>query len=174
MPLKYTILIFLAVLLLMISTAYADNITFKYGLGMDATFQKAPSDVKYISFGYEQDLTFIFRAKYDVGYWNDIGTDHIVGPDTLARNSSAFVSASVGIRVQPHWIYVENYWGISYLPNPDSQLGLPFEFTEELGIGVMDQEGKSIGIEWRHFSNAGLSKENKGRDFFLINVGVPL
>lgn len=156
------------VLLLFSPITYAENIVLKYGLGMGATKQLNLSDIKYISAGYEHELGVLFKSKFDLGYWNDIGVSD------LQRNSSGFTSASIGVRVAPNYFYIENFFGCAWVFSPDTQLGLPFEFTEEFGFGLEDQLGKFIGFEYRHFSNAGLSVNNKGRDFILINMGVPL
>lgn len=147
----------------------AADINLKYGVGFGMTGMANLSEVKFLSLGYQSDIpSSIFRAKFDIGAWFDSREN-----DTL-RKSSLFLSPAIGLRVEPGWFYVENYLGIAYVDKPDSQLGIPFEFTEEFGFGVKDKRGRSTGIQWKHFSNAGIHPVNKGRDFFLVNIGMPL
>lgn len=156
-------------LLLLSSFSQAADLNLKYGVGFGMVGQQNMSEVKFLSLGFQSDITnSIFRGKFDIGAWFDSREN-----DTL-RKSSLFLSPAVGLRVEPGYFYVENYLGIAYVDKPDSQLGIPFEFTEEFGIGVKDKKGRSTGIQWKHFSNAGISPVNKGRDFLLINIGMPL
>lgn len=153
---------------LYMTNLYAGDITFKYGLGFDQPNQDGVAETKYISLGYINPISRIFNNKFDLGAWFDS-----LDADKLKR-SSGFVSDSLGIRVEPGYFYGETYFGASYITQVDSQLGTQFEFTEELGFGIKDNKGKWCGFEYRHFSNAGMSQINKGRDFFLFNVGFNL
>jgi len=145
-----------------------EEVTFKYGLGFGQPNQDGVAETKYISFGYQNGMSNVFDYKLDLGAWFDS-----LDPDKEKR-SSGFASSSIGVRVNPNWFYAETFFGVSYITQVDTQLSTQFEFTEELGIGIKDEYGKTIGFEYRHFSNAGIALPNKGRDFFLVNVGVPL
>jgi hypothetical protein len=165
---KTIIKVFFPLFFLFSLTSRADDtMTFKYGLGFGVPQQVDVSEVKYISLGHSYSLNNTFRLKGDLGAWFD-------GSNNPSSHGSGFGSLSLGIRVTPGYFYVDNYFGIAYLTNTDLILGIPFEFTEELGIGVKDNEGRSVGVEYRHFSNAGISSINHGRDFFLINIGIEL
>jgi len=147
----------------------AMDLNLKYGAGFGMTGQQNISEVKYLSLGFQTNIpNSLFRTKFDIGAWFDTREN-----DTL-RKSSFFASPAIGLRVEPGYFYVENYLGIAYVDKPDSQLGIPFEFTEEFGIGVKDGQGRFTGVQWKHFSNAGISPVNKGRDFILVNIGAPL
>lgn len=147
---------------------YATDISFKFGAGFGQFDQDGPAETKYISLGIINDISRIFKTKIDFGAWFDsLDVDKV-------KRSSGFGSGSFGLRVNPGYFYTETFWGISYITQTDIQLGMHFEFTEEVGIGVQDGTGKYMGIEYRHFSNAGISEHNLGRDFCLVTVGVPL
>lgn len=148
--------------------AYSLDLNLKYGVGFGATDSQNMSEVKYLSLGIQGPISSLFRAKFDVGAWFDSKEG------STGRKSSSFGSAAIGYRVEPGYFYVENYFGTALIEHPDSQLGIPFEFTEEFGFGVKDNRGRSTGIQWKHFSNAGISPINKGRDFILVNIGIPL
>lgn len=143
------------------SWSLADNLSLKYGLGIK---DEVTSSIKYLSLGYESSLFHpLFKLKADGGAWFD-----------TVNSSSGFIATSVGMRVEPGYLYIDNYFGLAYIGTIDNLLGIPFEFTEEFGIGVQDSHGRYTGIEYRHFSNAGISKVNIGRDFLLINIGIPI
>jgi len=160
-------IIVFTLLMLISSITYANDVSLKYGVGFGEISQEGVAETKYISLGWIEDLNPIVKQKFDIGAWFD-SMDHFG-----FNRSSGFGTYSVGVRVEPAYIYAETFFGISYITQPDCQLGTNFEFTEELGIGIKDDMGKWIGIEYRHFSNAGISSVNKGRDFLLINLGIP-
>lgn len=139
----------------------------KYGLGFGMPGQVDISESKLLSFELTNELGRLFRHKLSYGAWFDPQPD-------FKRTSASFGSYSVGLRVEPGPLYFENYFGLSLISQTDSMLSTNFEFTEELGFGVRDKEGRFFGVEYRHFSNAGLQLPNKGRDFFLLNIGVVL
>ena len=157
----------LVALILLNSISNADNLSLKYGIGFGLPNQLDTAEAKYLSLGYETPVSNIFRSKLDLGGW-------FSSPNQYGRRNTGFSSLSIGMRVEPGFLYVENYFGAAYLTDTDTVLGCNFEFTEEFGIGIKDSKGRSTGLEYRHFSNAGISQINKGRDFILVNIGIPL
>lgn len=94
--------------------------------------------------------------------------------DNPRRSSSGFLGYSVGLRVKAQYIYVESLWGICGISHPDNTfLSGNFQFMQDLGIGFIDELGRSIGISYKHISNAGIQIPNKGRDALQIQVGIP-
>lgn len=150
-------------IIMMVAAARADDINLKYGFGLPETGDL--TQVKYISIGYQTPVSRLFRLKGDLGGWFDAA---------VPNRNSGFISGAVGMRVEPGYFYVDNYFGVAFINRIDDILGLPFEFTEELGFGIKDSAGRTTGLQWKHFSNAGLSPINKGRDFILVNIGIPL
>lgn len=57
--------------------------------------------------------------------------------------------------------------GIGFISDTDVYLGGHLEFNHNLYIGIKDKHDKSIGLSYRHISNAGLFMPNVGRDFYL-------
>ena len=146
-------------------TSKADQIDFKYGMGFGMPNQVDTTEAKFLAIEYQTDLTLFFQHKIGIGGWFN---DH----PQFNRSSATFISYSVGIQVRPGPFYFENFFGISGISKTDSMLSTNFEFTEEIGMGVMDGLGRFIGIGYKHFSNAGFQLPNKGRDFFIINTGI--
>jgi len=157
--------VLLFILMITSSLANATDLSYKFGLGFNQPNQDGTAETKYLSIGIQDDISRVFKHKFDLGAWFDS-----LDADKQKR-SSGFVSSSLGIKVEPGFMYMETFWGVSYITQTDIQLGTQFEFTEEIGIGIQDLSGKFMGLEYRHFSNAGISLVNKGRDFILINVG---
>lgn len=146
-------------------TSKADQFDFKYGLEFGMPNQVDTAESKLVALEYQDDLNFFVQHKIGIGAWFD---DH---PE-FKRTNSTFISYSIGIQVLPGFFYLENFFGIAYIGQTDSMLSSNLEFIEEIGIGMQDMIGRFIGIEYRHFSNAGISLPNKGRDFILINTGI--
>lgn len=159
-------IVFLIIMIVWVA-ARADNLTLKYGLGFGLPDQTNLSASKYLSVGYQMPFGPVFNAKMDAGGWFDSN-------ETSSDKSSGFATASVGMRVDIGPLYIDNYFGTAWLTTTDGLLGIPFEFTEEFGIGLKDEFGRSTGVQYRHFSNAGISSINKGRDFVLVNIGIPI
>lgn len=162
---KYFLLLFIALSVAYCTDAQAYELGLKYGL--ETTDQVTAKEVKFVSLEYQNDIAFIFRHKLAAGAWFDQNTD-------LNQSSSNFVAYSMGIKVQPGPLYLENLFGISMISRTDALLSTNFEFTEELGVGLQDEYGRYIGFSFKHFSNAGIQLPNIGRNFVLISTGIRL
>jgi len=139
----------------------------KYGVGFGLPNATDNTEAKLLSFEASNELGSLFRHKLSLGAWFDPHPE-------FNRSSAAFGAYSAGLRVEAGYLYIENYFGFGWISQVDSMLSTSFEFTEEIGAGIKDEKGRFIGIEYRHFSNAGIQLPNKGRDFILINTGVGL
>ena len=144
------------------------DFTFKYGLGFGLPQQKGVAEVKLFEVGYQRPLTSVLHHKFGLGLWADTRTGD------GKRKSAGYTSYSLGVRVEPGPFYLESYWGVALITGTDSLLSTLFEFTGDLAVGARDSKGRFLGVSYKHFSNAGIKNPNRGRDFFLVNVGFPV
>lgn len=144
--------------------ANADT-AFKYGLGVFHSAEYSPTETKFMSLSYQSKYTGLV-TQYEGGFWTDIRDD-------AGRRGSWFVSASGGVNVDLNRAYVQWLVGPAYISHTDAYLGGNFQFNNDLGIGVKDENNYSIGLNFKHMSSAGIYQPNKGRDFLLLRVSVP-
>lgn len=161
------IVLTIASILIASSISHAYELGLKYGVGFGVPNATDTTEAKLVSFDLSNELGSLFRHKLSAGAWIDPHPE-------FNRSSATFSSYSIGLRVEPGYFYFEDYAGLALISETDSMLSTNFEFTEEVGMGVKDNEGRFFGLEYRHFSNAGIQDPNKGRDFVLINTGVHL
>lgn len=148
-----------------VPTVKANEFQFKYGIGIELP-RTYTAEVKHFSFEYSMRLGELFRHKGAIGLWADAHDD---------RSSAGYASYSVGVRVEPAFLFLESYWGVSYVTHQDGRISLSFpNFVQDLGVGFRDSKGRTLGFNYKHFSNAGLKSPNRGRDFITIHVGFPL
>lgn len=157
-------LITYSTLFLLAANAKADEVFFKYGIGILLP-KNYFAEVKGFAIGYQRPIWDVITHKGELGLWAD---------PYSGRSSSGYAAYSVGVSVRPRYFYAESFWGIAGISHPDAQLSTNFEFIQNLGAGVRDRKGRFIGVEYQHLSNAGIQLPNYGRDFILIKVGVRL
>ena len=134
----------------------ADQIAFKTGVGTTTDTKSA-----VYSIGFENKIQGDSFYKLDFGAWTDNEATH---------QSAPFFSPVVGYHLGDADGFSFNpVFGILIMGYPDSVLGSPFNFTEELAIGY-----KHVSIGWKHISNGGTASPNKGRDYLFLNIGFPL
>ncbi len=153
------------ILLLIPLVSYADDYSFKYGMGI-VNGEKSGT-VKMFSLRQESHLVHAAHLAYEGGLWVDNG------PKSAGRKGSLFGKAQLGVK--PGWqssgLYGKAFWGVAGLSHTDSQLGGNLQFASDFGVGIRD--GSSfIGIGYVHLSSAGIFKPNKGRDFMQLELGV--
>lgn len=134
----------------------------RLGLGMDST--TLPS-TKMVSAGYSNKLTSIFDYKLEGGAFDDINESQ--GP-------IAFGGPSLGISTKTKaGAYGKVFFGPALISQTDSRLGGIFEFQTDLELGLTDYRGVSLGVSFKHISDAGITSTNLGRDIIGITIGVP-
>lgn len=158
------LLTYLALFLLSVNASRADDVFFKYGIGILLP-NNYLAEVKSFAIGYQAPLYSLLSQKTEIGLWAD---------PHEGRKSSGYGAYSVGVSVRPGIFYAESYWGIAAVTHTDDRLSTTFEFIQNLGVGIKDNQGRFIGLEYQHLSNAGIQLPNYGRDFLLIKVGVGL
>lgn len=156
----------IALILFCSSVAYGDETSIKYGLGAFHSAEPSPGLVKLVSLTWQRPaFNEHLIQQTEGGFFIDAA-----GGD---RRSSAFAFQSFGLNVNVGYFYVQNLIGAGFITCPDSYLGGPFQFTEDLAIGVKDEHGYSIGLDYKHISSAGIYPINRGRDFFTLRLSVP-
>jgi hypothetical protein len=141
-----------------------DHYFFKYGLGLnEGSFPDTTT--KILSVGEVSPLSNIFDYQLEVGVFSDNNqTQGLIG----------FISPSLGLQTKGSGLYVSYFLGPALLTSTDTRLGSVFEFNNDFEAGIRDDRGVSIGVDYKHFSNAGLTSNNIGRDFFTIKLSIPL
>ena len=137
----------------------------QYGLGIFGSAETGRGETKLFSLGYEDDWFGPFIYQYEGGVFADQGGG--------GRSSSGFGNISTGVEVNPGYLLLRSLWGVGGITSPDTQLGGIFQFNQDLLLGVKDNKGNIIGLDYKHISSAGLESPNRGRDFILIHVEIP-
>jgi hypothetical protein len=142
----------------------ADEISFKYGLGL-LSYQ-ATSAIKTFSLRNDRPLYRSIGDAFELGVWTDTGKDK-------GRSSSAFASYQLGVTPESEHLFVSAHWGAGLITATDSQLGGNFQFFQDLCGGFKDDLTR-VGVCYKHVSSAGIESPNKGRDFLLLKIGISL
>lgn len=138
-----------------------------YGFGVFLDKSQSFDDVKIISFNSVTKIG-LFREKIEGGLWLD------KAKYLEERKENGYFSYSLGMRVHPGYLYIENFWGLLVNVNTDRYLPSHFNFVNDFGIGLEDSQLRMIGIHFKHISNAGLKSPNRGRNFIYLRMGLQL
>lgn len=139
-----------------VANAY-ENIVYRMGFGLSNT-----KDSALYSLGYERNFKHsIFQYKFDVGAWTTTRP---------GRASSPYGAFLLGPKFGDDTGFnLRTMAGISIIGLTDEMLGSNFQFTEEAIISY-----QTVGIGYKHVSNAGIVKPNLGRDYLYIHFTFPL
>jgi len=138
----------------------------KYGIGVAGSAKDSIAESKTIALGYKEKLLGAFAYQLEGGFWTDSRKD-------LGRTGSAFASSSLGLNIEAGYFYTHAFCGPAVITDKDSMLGGHFQFNNDIGLGVKDKDGYSMGVNYKHISSAGIFTPNQGRDFLTIKLGVP-
>lgn len=121
------------------------------------------SSVKGLSLA-KQSSWYMLETKTELGGWFDTRP---------GAKSGAFGFYGVGVQPEAGAFYVNFFQSVGLISSPDAYLGGHFQFCEEVGLGIKDQDkGSMVGLFYKHISSAGIYKPNKGRDMIGIQVGL--
>ena len=152
----------LSLILLSTSALATENLNLKYGFGI---WQSGRS--YYVDLDYQKPFYHSLNYLYACGSWIDQSGN-------VNQSSSMFCHGSLGVKVELTKHYFESMHGVGFISNADRLLGGNFQFFHDVGFGVKDLYGFSLGLGFKHASSAGIEKPNIGRNFLLIKVGYPL
>lgn len=139
---------------------------FKYGVGVFGSAEYGRTETKNFSVGYEEEWFGPLISQYELGVFTDSAGD-------VGRHSSGYGNISTGVQANPGYLVVRSMWGVGAITSPDSMLGGWFEFNQDFLLGVKDDKGNMIGLDYKHISSAGIYNPNQGRDFIMIHVEIP-
>ncbi len=152
-----------------------------FGCGAIAQADEVKSTIKVqYGVGFSPDkLLDSSRKSINVGYyaalrgpvsWNVNGG--YLGDDEVDLDA-VYACAQFGAALHPFdWMFVENYFGPCYFDKAKGRLSGHLQFATNIGAGWRDPDtGSEIGLNWKHFSNAGISKPNVGIDLIMLSVG---
>lgn len=152
----------LLLLLMPINSFSADLGFMKLGSGLDSNNWFS---TKILSVGYQSHLIGLFDYQLETGMFNDL-----YQPQGLI----GFVGASVGVHVDTSsGFYAKLFFGPSAVTQTDTRLSSIFEFNDDIEVGLKDARGVSVGINFKHLSNAGFVLPNLGRDFLILQLQLP-
>ena len=142
-------------LLTIISTvAHAQKtLNLKYGVGV---MQSVNSQI--VSLAFQSQIKDSYAQQVECGAYLD-------PQEEKGQRSSGFCSYSLGLRVILDHVYMESMHGVGGISHPDRLLGGHFQFFHNLGLGIKDKAGNSLGLVFKHISSAGIEKPNVGRNF---------
>lgn len=144
------------------SSAQADAIWFRYGLGFGAPQQTGRGEIKWFSVGVEREHRAPYVSQAEIGVIADMR-------DSLGRRSGLFANYTIGPKMQLGPVQTRYLWGVGYLSHTDQLLSSHFQFTHDLTFGLYDpKSGLSLG--YKHISNAGITLPNRGRDFITLRA----
>lgn len=153
---------FIIALLLLTSTAFASDsiIKIQYGVGFEEN-KIIDTHHKSINLGYYSNLRSHVSWNVHAGYLGDKNLDTYYG------------CAQFGASLNPFsWLFVENYFGPCYLHAWSDRLSGHLQFATHIGMGWRDPETRAeLGLNWKHLSNAGISRPNIGRDLLMFSLG---
>ena len=107
----------------------------------------------FYSLGIRTPVDQYYSWRLDTGFWSD-----------QDNKSSFFTSVLLGREIgAPQGLNGSLYVGIMFHTQPDNVLSTPFQFTEEINLMY-----RNIGLGFKHISNAGIKRPNKGRDYLYF------
>jgi len=147
--------------LLLTSAAFSQETIIVRG-GLDKMIFTEHQFAKMISIGYKSKG--LFQYKLEGGGW---------GTNRAGEKAGGFVGISAGMEVISEHSYMSFFVGPAGITHPDVRLSGHFQFQTDFDLGLIDKSKWGLGINWKHFSNAGLRAGNRGRDFFSLTVRIP-
>lgn len=149
-----------------VSTAKADStIKIQYGVGFHPDTY-ITDDIRSVNVGYYPKLEKSVSYGFSAGY---------LGDKTYDLNAG-YACAQFGTSLRPmSFMYVDNYFGPCYFTNAHGAISGLLQFATNIGMGWRDSStGSEIGLNWKHFSNAGLSRPNRGLDLIMLSLAFGL
>lgn len=138
---------------------------FDLGIGIFNSASQSPTETKYFTFSFQENLWKCFKLRESTGLWID--------NTGLGRNSSGFISAQAGVEIDNNGWVASVFTGPAFMTTPDVMLGSYLEFYHTLSFGLHDKDYNYIGMVYHHLSNASISSYNLGRDLLGLELKFP-
>lgn len=143
------------------------NVYAQWGVAIDHPAGQTYSAVKYAELGMNKTINK-FNYVVGIGGWTDITGYQYKG--RTARNSS-YILTMMGVEPSTNYMYINYRIGPALISTKDALLGSHFQIAQQLSIGMKDLRNVRIGLVLKHFSNAGMTEINTGRNFIGLEVG---
>lgn len=141
------------------SLSHADSLAMSFGPSLDGTI----GEIKALQLGYEfQGQGGSFSLLLEGGGWNYDGEPIFFGGVNAGVHVVTLDGISMRVGVGP-----------SYASGTDDRISSQFNFHIQAKIGLQ-VTNFSTGLQFDHFSNAGLWPPNLGRDLLSVYIGFPL
>lgn len=150
------LLIIACTVMLITEDSYADDLILDGGVGILNSGKRSLSETKMLTLGLQGDVVGPLKGRGVVGGYLD-NAGH-------GRSNSAVVGGQLGFEVNRDGLVAGIFTGPALISNPDVLLGGPFQFIDDLHLGIQDKSGYYIGIMYRHLSSAGIETPNIGLD----------
>lgn len=150
-------------LLLITSLAEADDYA-TVSLGVFNSAKQSHAESKFINVGHRENTILGLTYQYEAGGWTDVAGG--------GRGGSGYGAVQAGVQTNGP-IYARVMTGPALITSPDSYLGGYLNFTEDFYIGLKGPNGNTVGVKYKHISNAGITQPNVGRDFAGVEVSIP-
>lgn len=157
------LVVVMTVLLLFSDNVKADDYA-NAMIGVANSGKSSPSESKLLAFGHRDPLALGLSYQYEFGGWADRAGN--------GRKSSGYGAFQVGVEAGDYTV-ARVMFGPTLITTPDAYLGGHFNFAEDFFFGIRGKSGNTVGIIYKHVSNAGLTEPNMGRDFGGVQVSVP-
>lgn len=135
-----------------------------FAVGVANSGKASLTETKLFNFGHRDKFLFGLSYQYEVGGWIDIAGQ--------GRKGSGYGAYQIGVETDGP-IFARVMVGPALITTPDAYLGGAFNFTEDFYLGLSGKNGNTIGVLYKHVSNAGLEPPNMGRDFAGVTVSIP-
>lgn len=151
----------IALSLLFYATARAEDVSIRGGPSI--VDGKPSGAAKIFGVRVEDDLFYGVRQAIEVGGWADKAEGH---------KSSLYSKFQLGVSPgMEEGIYGSAFLGVAGISATDRLLGGRLQFSEDIAVGFREV-CSFMSVGYSHFSSAGLSSPNKGRDFLTFSAGV--
>lgn len=148
--------------LLIASPSMASEFVIDGAVGVFHSGEKGLSESKMLKLGLEEPVWNALKQRFNVCMWLDNGGE--------GKTNSACVGYQLGFEVNSNDLTASIWSGPGLITSPDVLLGSPFEFNETAFIGIHNVIGETIGVSYNHWSDAGLTPINIGRDYFGVEI----
>lgn len=154
---KLFILVFAFISLIQLPEAHSSQVALSFGPTVDG----AIGEKKMLTAGYE------FR-------WNEPSLILEAGGWNSSNGFAGFGGINMGVHIASNdGMCARIGFGPALISQTDDRLSSLFEFHIQARLGL-EKENWAAGIQFDHFSNAGIVPPNPGRDVVSLYLGFPL
>ena len=148
------------ILLAASNICWADSLYFKIGPTLNIPNGAAN---KMFSLGLSESITSLWDYQFEVGTFTN-----------LTNGSLLYWSLEVGPTLDFGAFYTKFLTGPAMISYTNQYLNTAVQISSDLEMGLKDRRDITMGLGYKHFSNAGITSPNLGRDFLYLKLSIPL